>query len=88
MNLIDSGVKLSGTGTLDSTQFVKYRDHLEDNTINQSRKQFLEYELIKCGMELLPDTLLLWDRIKNLIVDLVLERQAVIDLQESMEAKR
>lgn len=87
MSMVDSGINLK-SGTLDSREFVKYREYIEDNTINKSKTQFLEYELIKSKLPLLPESLLIWERIKTIIVDLIVEKEALNEFQLDMEKKR
>jgi hypothetical protein len=60
------------------TDFIKYREYIENSTINKSKSQYIEYELLKINNQkhdrILPKNLLLWIDIKNLIEDAIDEK--------------
>jgi hypothetical protein len=64
--------------------FIKYREYIENSTINKSKNQFLEFELLKINNQkndrMLPKKLLLWMDIKNLIEDTIEEKVCICKL--------
>jgi hypothetical protein len=68
-------------GTVSFGDFIKYREYIENSTINVSKSQFLEFELLKINNQkndrMLPKNLLLWMDIKNLIEETIEEKVCI-----------
>ena len=88
MNLADLGINTTKSGTINCEEFIKYREEIENNTINKSKTQFLEYELLQQKIKLLPNSLILWENLKNLIEDLIYEKESNAETQKDIEINR
>ena len=88
MKMADFGTKIPECGSVSLETFVKYREKIENNTINKSNNQFLENELIKTNLQILPKELLFWDEIKTVIRRVLEEREYVSEMHRDLMARR
>ena len=86
--MADFGTKIPECGSVSLETFVKYREKIENNTINKSNNQFLENELIKTNLQILPKELLFWDEIKTVIRRVLEEREYVSEMHRDLMARR
>ena len=86
--MADFGTKIPECGSVFVETFVKYREIIENNTINKSNSQYLENELIKTNLQILPKELLFWGEIKAVIRSVLEERDYVSEMQRDLMARR
>lgn len=86
--MADLGTKIPERGSVSVETFVKYREKVENNTVNKANDQFLENELITTHLQLLPKDLLFWGEIKAVIRSVLEERDYVSEMQNELMARR
>ena len=84
MHMADAGVTPDFLGRITQEQFVRYRIWQE----KRPREIHLEPEIVRAGLGVLPATQLYWNDVKQMVEDVIIDREYQRLLQQEQEGAR